>query len=293
VRLYLLGRGIQHSQSPGLWNGVFGQLGLDWHYGLLDTGEDGLPRALERLRDPEVLGYNVTMPYKGWAYERSVIRNLDVQRARGCNWLRMQDGQLAADNTDVEGARALLGLVPPVDRALLFGAGGTAAAMLAALDGRVGRVVVANRTHQRAVDLAERASSWLGPGTVGTVRWEERMAEAPLASLVINAVPLGLHDELSPLEEEPRPRDGARIYDAVYRARPTPLEHQAARWGLPFADGLAHLEAQAVALLPHLGLSPAHADLVRGSLAASAGRSPHRWQVPASDLGEWRLPLQR
>jgi shikimate dehydrogenase len=284
MRLYLLGRGIQHSRSPGMWNGVFQRLGLDWHYGLLDVAEDGLQAALEHLQDPQVLGYNVTMPYKAWAFARSEGRSRDVQRAQGCNWLRMQDGRLNGENTDVEGARMLLAAVPPVDRALLLGAGGTAAAMLTALDGRVDHVVVANRTYRRAVDLAGRASSWLGHGTAGAIPWEQRMSEAPKASLLVNTTPLGRRDDRSPLEEM-QPRDGAMVYDAVYRAEPTPLQLQAARWGLAMADGLAHLEAQAVALLPLLGLRLDHADLVRSCLRAASGREPHRWRVPASPDG--------
>jgi shikimate dehydrogenase len=284
MRLYLLGRGIQRSHSPGMWNGVFQRLGLGWRYGLLDVEEDGLPAALEQLSDPEVLGYNVTMPYKGWAFARSEVRSRDVQRAQGCNWLRLQDGRLTGDNTDVAGARTLLAGIPTVDRALLLGGGGTAAAMLTALEGRVDHVVVANRTHQRAVDLAERASSWLGQGGVSVVPWEQRMSEAPKASLLINTTPLGMRDERSPLEEM-EPRDGAVVYDAVYRAGPTPLQLQAARWGLAMADGLAHLEAQAVALLPLFGLPLGHADLVRSCLRAACGREPHRWRVPASPDG--------
>ena len=279
MRLYLLGQGIQRSRSPGTWNRVFDQLGLDWRYGLLDTDQDGLPEALNRLKDPDVLGYNVTMPYKGWAYEQSAIRSRDARRAQGSNWLHMEDGQVATDNTDVEGARMLLGAIPPGDRVLLLGAGGTAAAMLAALEGRADRVVVANRTHERGAELARRASSWTGSDWVTAIRWEERMREAANATLIVNTTAVGMRDQCSPLEEL-RPREGARIYDVVYRPEPTPLQRQATRWGLPFADGLAHLEAQAVSLLPLLGLSREHAELVRASLCAAAGRSPHRWQVP-------------
>jgi shikimate dehydrogenase len=278
MRLYLLGRGIQHSLSPAMWNGVFRRLGVDACYGLLDVDEAGLPGALAGVYEPDVVGYNVTMPYKGWAYERATLRSPDVVRARGCNWIHVRDGQLAAENTDVAGARALLDVIPTSDRILLLGAGGTAAAMLTALDGRADHVVVANRTYERALALAARASSWLG--RVEAIPWEKRMADAAHAGLIINTTPLGMRDALSPLEEM-SPSDGTCIYDVVYRAQPTPLQRQAARWGLPLADGLAHLEAQAVALLPHFGLRPEHAELVRASLAAAVGHLPYRWQIPA------------
>jgi len=282
VRLYLLGLGIGHSRSPGMWNGVFARLRLDWRYGLLDVGEDGLPAALAGLHDPEVLGYNVTMPYKGWAFARASLRSRDAERVRGCNWLHAGGGEVAGDNTDVAGARALLAAAPPSDLVLLLGAGGTAAALLTALEGRAGRVVVAGRTPQRAERLARDASAWLGRDAVTAARWEDRMGHAARAALLVNTTPLGMGDGRSPLEEDLRPREGARIYDAVYGDRPTPLQRQAERWGLPFTDGLAHLEAQAVALLPHLGLPGEHAGLVRSSLEAAAGRAPHRWRVPGA-----------
>jgi shikimate dehydrogenase len=300
VRLYLLGRGISHSLSPGMWNRVFARLGLDaWHYGLLDTDEAGLPAARERLADPEVLGFNVTMPYKAWAYRQATVHNADVQRARVGNWLQRAGGngdRLALANTDVEGARMLLDLLPAgaTARVLLLGAGGAAAAMLTALDGRVERVALANRTRDHALALAGRAATWLGPGAVSVLDWDARAREAADAALIVNTTAIGMRDDRSPLDDDLRPRDGTRLYDLVYRPDgPTPLQRQAARWRLPFADGLAHLEAQAVALLPHVGLpfDDQHAELVRSSLALAAGRSSLRWAAPTPAVnGRLRNP---
>jgi shikimate dehydrogenase len=278
MHFYLLGRGIQHSLSPAMWNGVFGKLGIDASYGLLDINDDELPAALSGLHEPDVRGYNVTMPYKGWAYARAVVRSADTERAQGCNFIRVRDGDVIAENTDVEGARALLDAIPHNERVLVLGAGRTAAAILTALAGRADRVVVANRTADRADELAKRAAAWLDASSVG---WESRFTEASRASLIVNTTSLGMRDEVSPLDRLRLP-EGARVYDVVYRATPTPLHSQAAHWGLPLADGLAHLEAQAVALLPHFGLNLDDAHLVRASLAAAVGRDPCRWQVPAN-----------
>jgi shikimate dehydrogenase len=284
MRLYLLGRGIQRSLSPAMWNGVFDRLGFPARYGLLDLGEGGLDAAFADLFAPDVLGYNVTMPYQGWAYEHAARRSRDVERARSCTWIYRRDGRISAENSDVAAARALLGVIPQAEHVLLLGAGGTAAAMLTALQGRADRVVVSNRTHERAVALVERAAAWLGSGSavpwVSAVPWEKRMAEAVGAELIINTTPLGARDDCSPLDDM-EPSDGTCIYDVVYRARPTPLQRQAARWGLPLADGLAHLEAHAVAMLPYVGLRAEHAELVRSSLSAAVGHPPCRWRVPS------------
>jgi shikimate dehydrogenase len=276
-RLYLLGRGIQHSMSPPMWNGVFQRLRVDARYGLLDVDADGLPGALERLHEPDVLGFNVTMPYKAWAADQATDRSPDVEWAGVCNWIGAKDGRIAAANTDVAGARALLAAIPPPESVLLLGAGGTAAALLVALEGRANLVLVANRTLDRGAALAKRASAWLPD--VRTIDWEERVREAARAALIVNTTPIGMHDDESPLDDA-RPRDDARVYDVVYRSRPTRLQRQARDWGLPLTDGLAHLEAQAVALIPHFGLDWKDAGLVRESLRRAAGQQPHRWRVP-------------
>jgi shikimate dehydrogenase len=276
-RLYLLGRGIQHSMSPPMWNGVFQRLGVDARYGLIDIDTDGLPGALKTLHEPDVLGFNVTMPYKAWAAEQATERSPDVERAGVCNWLGAQDARVSAANTDVAGARAMLAAIPPPESVLLLGAGGTAAAILVALEGRANLVLVANRTLERGAALVKRASAWL-PG-VRAIEWDERVQESGRAELIVNTTPIGMRDDQSPLEEV-RPREDARIYDVVYRSRPTRLQRQARAWGLPLTDGLAHLEAQAVALIPHFGLDWKDASLVRDSLRRAAGQQPHLWRVP-------------
>jgi shikimate dehydrogenase len=276
-RFALLGRGIQRSLSPALWNNVFARLGVDARFGLRDVEVDGLEAALKDLHDPDVGGYHVTTPYKAWAAAQAALRTGGVARAQVANWLCLHEGRIAAANSDVDAARALFAQAPHSERVLVLGAGGTAAAILVALEGRAGRVVLANRTHRRAVQLARRASAWLPVVTV--IPWPERITEALRVDLVVNTTPLGMRDEQSPLSDL-RPRDSARIYDVVYRARPTALHRQAARWGLPFADGLAHLEAQAVALLPRFGLAAADADVVRACLREVVGHEPNRWQVP-------------
>jgi shikimate dehydrogenase len=278
-RFYLLGRGIAASLSPPTWNRVFARLGVDAHYGLLDVEPQGLPDALKLLHDDGVAGYNVTMPYKSWAAGQAddldADADADVTRAGTANWIRVQDGRVGVANTDIDGARALLDAGPPAERVLVLGAGGTAAAMLVALEGRADRVVVANRSGERAARLVARASRWLP--AVAAVPWRDRSRAADAADLVVNTTSLGMRDEISPLYRPPAA--GARIYDVVYRAGPTPLRRQAAAWGVPFTDGLAHLQAQAVALIPYFGLAGHDADLVRASMRAASGRAPLIWEV--------------
>lgn len=276
--LALLGTGIEHSLSPPTWNGVFQELGLRWRYGLLDVGEDGLDDAVARLRDGRTWGYNVTMPHKAWAFGVATRPDDRAQRARVANWLAVDGQDLVAANTDAEGAEALLNAAGPIRHALVLGAGGAAAGILVALEARTFRVTLANRTRVRADELAERAGSWLPELRV--IDWEGRGEAAADADLIVNATAFGMASEPgSPLDALPE-REGLRVYDLVYGHGTTALVAQAAERGARVADGLAHLEAQAVALLPHLGLPLDRAGTVHAHLALAAGREPLRWSVP-------------
>jgi shikimate dehydrogenase len=276
--LTLLGTGIAHSLSPPTWNGVFQELGLPWHYGLLDVGPDGLDDALARLRDGRTWGYNVTMPHKAWAARVATRPDDRVERAGVANWLAADGADLVAANTDAEGAEALLNAAGPIRHALVLGAGGAAAAILVALEARTFAVTLANRTRERADELAARTRSWLPE--LHVIGWDERQAAADEADLIVNATAFGMEAEPgSPLDALPE-HDGLHVYDLVYGSGTTALVRQAGERGALVADGLAHLEAQAVALLPHLGLPIDHAETVRAHLARAAGREPLRWALP-------------
>lgn len=276
--LFLLGEDIGHSLSPATWNGVFGELGLPWSYGLLDVGADGLDEALARLRDGRTWAYNVTAPHKAWAFDVATRPDDRAMRARVANWLRADGDDLVAANTDAEGAARLLNAAGPIRHALVMGAGGAAAAILVALQARTFSVTLANRTRARAEELAERARPWLPELRV--IGWNERHDAAATADLIVNATSSGMADQPgSPLDALPAGQ-GLRVYDLVYGHGTTPLVRLARDARAPVADGLAHLEAQAVAMLPHMGLSPDLAARVRTHLARSAGREPLRWTVP-------------
>lgn len=279
-RLFLLGRDIQHSISPSVWGGVFTEFGLPWSYGLRDVEEHQLPAVLGELRDDVVLGCNVTMPYKQWAFGQSDERDQWVERAGVCNWLSWQDGSLVSTNTDAEGTAALLAETDGAQVAVVLGAGGAAGAALAALDGRADKVVVTSRTRARAEQQAERASRWLGDTSV--VDWDDRMEVAARADLIIHTTPIGMGGRSGSPLEDMSPRHDLRIVDAVYGTERTDLDRQAEKWGVAFTDGLCYLLNQAVALRRVIGLEHIPADAVERHVVSTVGRTPQRWSQKRS-----------
>ncbi len=282
-RMFLLGRDIQHSSSPSIWNGVFREYGLSWVYDRRDIGEDELPGVLADLQNDTYLGCSVTMPYKQWAFAQAQERNRWVERAGVCNWLSRQDGRLVSANTDAAGTAKLLRETEPSELTLVLGAGGAAGAVLAALEGRAEHVVVTSRSRARAEAQADRVRPWLGQ--VSVVDWDERMTIAAKADLIANATSVGMAGRPGTPLNAMEPRANLRILDAVYGERPTDLERQADLWGARFADGLAFLEYQATIIPSLIGLEQVTPDIVRRHVENAVGRVPRRWTTAVRTQG--------
>jgi shikimate dehydrogenase len=123
----LIGNPVEHSLSPAMQNAAFAARGLDWAY-LPLLVEDG--RVEEAVRGLVALGFegaNVTAPHKA-AAAAAAETDLD-----SVNVLVVKDGRVQGRSTDtaiLDGLR--------VERPVILGSGGSAAAFRAALpDARV------------------------------------------------------------------------------------------------------------------------------------------------------------
>jgi shikimate dehydrogenase len=250
TRLFaLLGDPVSHSLSPTFQNAALHALGLDAVYVALRCAADDLPGLMRGIARAGG-GGNVTVPHKALA-ARTVDRPGDaVVRTGACNAFWLEDGAVHGDNTDVAGAReavrALLGRPPQGARVLLLGAGGSASAVVCALaDAGVERIVVANRTRDRADALAER---FRAPGVrIDVVDSADALA-AERFDLAVNATSLGLRpaDPLPFDPDAPGPALGAAL-DLVYAPGETRWVREMRARGLAAADGKEMLIQQGAA----------------------------------------------
>ncbi|MGH7691049.1 MAG: shikimate dehydrogenase, partial [Gemmatimonadaceae bacterium] len=231
---------VAHSRSPRMQNAALRAAGIPLVYEALDVPPAGLDAALDALIAEGAAG-NVTSPHKMHVAQRCDVRLPSAERTGAVNTFWTADGALIGDNTDVEGFDAavqhLLGTLPTDIDVGVFGAGGAAAGVLAAIErwGRC-RVRVYNRTAARAEALARRfptvATAVSSPG--------QTLAGAALA---VNATPRGLYDDALafPIELlDPR----AIVVDLAYRRDDTALVRAARAQGHAAADGHAMLVGQ-------------------------------------------------
>jgi shikimate dehydrogenase len=250
TRLFaLLGDPVSHSLSPTFQNAAFRALGLDAVFVALRCGADELPGLLRGIARAGG-GGNVTVPHKALA-ARTVERPSDaVARTGACNAYWLEDGAIHGDNTDVAGASAaiaaLLGRAPAGARVLLLGAGGAASATLCALaDARAERIVIANRTPERAHALAERFRT---PGVRMDVVESVDALAGERFDLAVNSTSLGLAPG-DPLPLDPgaaRVTIGAAL-DLVYARGETAWVRAMRARGIPAVDGKEMLLQQGAA----------------------------------------------
>src|SRR5688572_18387219 len=160
-RLVLLGHPIGHSLSPLLQNAALRAAGIDITYVPLDVPRSALDDTIDDLRRTRSAG-NVTIPYKEDVFAACDRCTASARAVGAINtfWIAI-DGALVGDNTDVAGfdaaRRQLIGEPREGERVALLGAGGSAAAVLRAIEGWPSpRVRVYSRTRDRAVRLVKR-----------------------------------------------------------------------------------------------------------------------------------------
>lgn len=262
-RLVILGRPVDHSLSPLFQNAALRSLGIPLVYETLDTPPAELAERLRSLAAQRAAG-NVTIPHKEGVAALCDRLTPIAERAGAVNtfWVA-GDGALMGDNTDVAGfdhlARRTLGATPPGGRVAVLGAGGAAAAVLAAIEWWPGcEVSLYNRSPERLGRLAARFE-------VVTRRSLDAAAAVEGCGIVVNATPAGLHDDAFPVRLELLERDAA-VVDLVYRGGETAWVRAARGRGHRAADGLAMLlEQGALAFERWFGI-PAPRDVMARAL---------------------------
>lgn len=195
-------------------------------------------------------GANVTLPFKLEAYELADEVSDRARHARAANTLSFDGGRIYADNTDgiglVRDVTTNLGVSVEGKRVLLMGAGGAArGVLLPLLEARPAIFVIANRTVEKALRLAQ--SNQHQPLAAHTVLSGVGFADLSghQFDVVINATSSSLSDDLPPLPENLFAR-GALAYDMMYGKGLTPfLSYAQAHDVAQLADGLGMLVEQA------------------------------------------------
>ena len=261
----IIGWPVGHSLSPGMHNAAFAARGLNWAYLAFPVEPANVAAAIRGLAAVGSAGLNVTIPHKQAVLDACSSVSEAVAAIGAANTL-IPDGKggFRADNTDAEGFQRALDEAVAEDVAgglvLMIGAGGAARAVAHAVRLRGGRLLVANRTPERAAELGEPVP----------FERDALNAAASEATLVVNASSLGMgSDDVPAVLPLAGIGPGQVVNDLVYRPGGTPWLAAAGARGARTVDGLGMLLHQGAAAFERWTGEPAPVDVMRSALLSS------------------------
>jgi shikimate dehydrogenase len=251
-------------------NAALRAAGISLDYEAWDVEPEALAGTLRRLKAERGAG-NVTVPHKQAALALCDRLSPMAHRVGAVNTFWMHAGSLTGDNTDVGGFdRAVIqmrGSAPSHATIGVLGAGGAAAAVLAAVAGWIDcRALLWNRNAGRARSLAARFPNIaaVAGGAVDAVAG---------AAIVVNATPVGLAGDELPIDPELLPQ-GADVIDLVYRPGETAWVRAVRARGHRASDGLSMLlEQGALAFERWFGIAPDREAMAQAMVQATHARS--------------------
>jgi shikimate dehydrogenase len=220
IRGAVIGSPVEHSLSPLLHREAFSFLGIEGSYQRQDVPSETLAEFFRANADKYDY-LSITMPLKEEALTLPVEIDPLVSRIQSSNTLYQRGGQWHLTSTDGSGLISALQFkgYERFQRALVLGAGGTARAVVGALDGVADEIVVLGRTSTRR----EVLQSAVEVSHFEYQRWSENPGFAQY-DLVVNTTPAGAADLLA---DSLLPGDCQLLFDVIYTPWPTVL---ASRW---------------------------------------------------------------
>ena len=245
-RYAVFGHPISHSKSPRIHTIFAEQTGQILDYSALDVPAEHFQAAVVQFFTDGGKGLNCTVPLKELAWAYADVKTERARTAKAVNTLALQaDGSVLGDNTDGIGlVRDLTvnhGITLADSRILILGAGGASRGIITPmLEQAPATVIIANRTIDKAIDLA---AEFQGKACIEGCGFADLKSKQ--FDLIINATSSSLSGQLPPLPDGLLAPNGV-CYDLAYSNEPTVF----VRWGQEkqaqkSVDGLGMLVEQA------------------------------------------------
>ncbi|MEM6810908.1 MAG: shikimate dehydrogenase [Pseudomonadota bacterium] len=246
MKLGVIGHPINHSKSPIIHNQWLKDHGIDGEYTAIDIAPDNLEKDIKDYIEQGLSGFNVTVPHKQSVL--SLCSSLEATAAAigAVNTIIVSQDGIKGFNTDAYGFLENIrqnsnGFEFRNKTAFILGAGGAAKAIIyGLLESGVQKIILTNRTYDKAQNLQE-----FDPYKIECVTWDEKERFLHEADLLVNTTSLGMvgHKELE--LDLSSLKKGAIVNDIVYAPLETNLLKQARLLGYETVTGIGMLLYQA------------------------------------------------
>lgn len=246
----IIGDPVAHSLSPVMHNAAFEECGMNSVYLAFKVPKVELENAIKGAKSLGIIGINVTTPLKEEAL--AFVDAGDLAKEIGAiNTIDFSSGSPVGYNTDGIGSiQALRESVGEINgkNILILGAGGAAKAIAFYLDTGGAELTIANRTKERAVQLASKLTN----ATVIGIRRDintELENHLKNTDILINATSTGMYPDVNTtLVNADMMHPDLLVFEIVYNPIETKLLREARRAGVKqIIDGVKMLVYQGAA----------------------------------------------
>ncbi|MFL0268130.1 shikimate dehydrogenase [Candidatus Clostridium radicumherbarum] len=237
----LLGQNITYSKSPEIHSEYYKLKCYGLEYKIFDLEEKEIEIFINNLRNSNIIGFNVTIPYK-----EKIIKYLDTvtypaNTINAVNTVLVTEDELVGYNTDYSGFMKSLkvnSLNIENGKALIIGAGGAAKAVYhGLLDLNCNDIEIVTRNVNKAAEYF---------GNYSKIFSSDSIKDLSKYNIIINCTPLGGKNYMNMLPiEVDTIKANCIAYDLVYNPAETRFLHEAKIQGAQVFNGEAMLKFQA------------------------------------------------
>ena len=187
----IIGNPIAHSLSPVLHNYWFNKYNINADYSLLNIEEEDIKKVIQRVKEKELSGINITLPFKQKVIKFTNQLINDAKLTNSVNTIFLDSAEnVIGENTDVFGLQAAyLKRINNVENknALIIGAGGVSSSVVFSLQkSKIKSISIVNRTHDKSIFLKKNFNF------LNILEWKMLEQDISKFDIIINATSLGL-----------------------------------------------------------------------------------------------------
>ena len=227
-KYFVIGNPINHSLSPELHNFWIKKNNIKAIYEKIKLEENELENFIKRLRNDEIHGINVTVPFKNKVIKYLDKLSLEVETTGSVNTIYKNGNEIIGHNTDVAGFE--LGLrhskINVLHKSILIlGAGGVVSSIIySLLSMGCKKIFLSNRTVEKAEDIKKKFDD------IDILKW----GEIPDFDIIINATSVGLKSDSLDLDLNVKDKI---FYDVIYNPKETQFLKKAKETGNKTENG--------------------------------------------------------
>ena len=242
LKLGLIGAKLGHSLSPEVQQAIMEKSSVSGEYALYEVPEETAKNIKTWIKERELLGINVTIPYKEHVLECADVLSEEVKSIGAANTLFCQNEKLYAYNTDYLGFIQMFkrgNVVMEGKEVVVLGNGGAArSAIYGAFTAGAKKIMVVGRSEEKSTQLKEKFPY------IETVDFEHIQG----GDIIINTTPVGMYPNTGKSVVDTTVLQQFLVaVDMVYNPLKTEFLKLAEKEGLQIITGLSMLIDQAVA----------------------------------------------